>query len=79
MFQTKVVHNTKTRFVSSTKVLKKSYRLRDEVEKTQNALLRFHLKNAYANATQCYVIRVVPYLLLHTLRVLFHLLNKIFV
>jgi len=32
------------------------------VEKIQNALMRFHSNNGYANAPQCYVIVTLPLL-----------------
>jgi len=58
VFQTKVVEKIKTHILCS---IFFSPENRDIYEimwgKTQNVFLRFHCKNGYANAPQCYVIR----------------------
>jgi hypothetical protein len=40
-------------------VFRKSFRLWDSVEETQNTLLHLHCNSGYANAPQCYVIRTL--------------------
>ena len=63
MFQADNVEKVKTFILSSVNVSRNSCRSRDNVEKTQNALLRFHFNSSFTNAPQCCMIHSVPVLL----------------